>query len=141
MKGKLVNQITKGEWALRSSGGPFWLRKSVSGIDGKNGWIYFTALEKSSVERHLYRIKFDGSGMKRMTPEDGTHRVTFSQNSKYYFDSFSNVTTPTSLSLYENNGRLKKVLAGVRTEMAAKLDIQIAELFTIPTSDGFAMPA
>ena len=141
MKGKLVNQITKGEWALRSSGGPFWLRKSVSTIDEKNGWIYFTALKKSSVERHLYRIKFDGSGMKRMTPEDGVHRVTFSPNSKYYFDSFSNVTTPTSLSLYENNGRLKKVLAGARTEMAAKLEIQTAELFTIPTSDGFPMPA
>lgn len=141
MKGRLVNQITQGEWALRSSGGPFWLRKSVSAIDEKNGWIYFTALKKSSVERHLYRIKFDGSGMKRMTPEDGIHKVTFSPNSKYYFDSFSNVTTPTSLSLYENNGRLKKVLAGARTEMAAKLDVQTAELFTIPTSDGFPMPA
>ncbi len=141
LKGKLVNQVTKGEWALRSSGGPFWLRKSVSAIDEENGWIYFTALEKSSVERHLYRIKFDGSGMKRLTPEDGTHRLTFSPNSKYYFDSYSNVTTPTSLSLYENNGRLKKVLAGARTEMAAKLDIQMAELFTIPTSDGFPMPA
>ena len=141
MKGKLVNQITKGKWALRSSGGVFWLRKSVSAIDEKNGLVYFTALEKSSVERHLYRIKFDGSGMKRMTPKDGTHRLTFSPNSKYYFDSFSNVSTPTSLSLYENSGRIKKVLAGARTEMAAKLDIQIAELFTIPTSDGFAMPA
>ena len=34
--GNLINQVTKGDWALRSSGGPFWLRRSIVNIDEKN---------------------------------------------------------------------------------------------------------
>ena len=35
--GELINQVTKGEWALRSSGGPFWLRQSVQNISEIKG--------------------------------------------------------------------------------------------------------
>ncbi|MFQ6113018.1 MAG: S9 family peptidase [bacterium] len=141
MDGKLVNQITKGEWALRSSGGPFWLRKAVTAIDEKNGWIYFTALEKSSIERHLYRIRFDGTSMQRLTQEDGVHNITFSPDGRYYFDRYSNIRTLPSLSVYRSNGQLVRVLAEPRPELLAKFDMQYPELFTIPTSDGFPMPA
>ena len=67
--GQLINQVTSGPWALRSSGGPFWLRRSVVNIDEKNSQVYFTALKKSSIERHLYRIGFDGSGLERITKD------------------------------------------------------------------------
>ena len=63
MKGELVNQITRGEWPIRASAGAYWVRQGVAAIDEKEDWIYFTALEKSSIERHLYRIRFNGSGM------------------------------------------------------------------------------
>jgi hypothetical protein len=72
MDGVLENQVTKGRWALASAGGlPFWVRQTVVGIDEKNNWIYFTALEQSSVERHLYRIRPDGSGFIRISKEPG----------------------------------------------------------------------
>ncbi len=141
LDGKLVNQITKGDWALRSSGGVFWLRQSVSAIDEENGWIYFTALKKSSIERHLYRIRFDGSELQQLTKSDGTHRITFSPNAKYYFSNFSNIITPPTLALYESSGKLKMEVAESRKDLAAKLNIQPVELFTIPTRDGFPMPA
>ncbi|MFQ5772075.1 MAG: S9 family peptidase, partial [bacterium] len=141
MDGKLMNQITKGNWALRSSGGVFWLRQSVTAIDEKNGWIYFTALKKSSIERHLYRIQFDGTRMERLSKENGTHRINFSPDAQYYFDTFSNIHTPPSLSLYQSDGKLKQVLARPRSEMLAMFEFQYPELFTIPTSDGFPMPA
>ncbi|RMF59309.1 MAG: S9 family peptidase [Calditrichaeota bacterium] len=141
LDGKLVNQITKGEWALRSSGGPFWLRRSVSAIDEKHGWIYFTSLEKSSIERHLYRIRMDGTKMQRLSRQDGVHQITFSPNARFYFDRFSNGKTPPSLSLYRNDGKVQQILAEPRTDLAAQLHIQPPEFFTIPTSDGFPMPA
>ena len=53
--GKMINQITDGNWALRSSGGPFWLRQSVVNINKEKEVIYFTSLKESSIERHLYR--------------------------------------------------------------------------------------
>ncbi len=141
MEGKLVNKITRGDWALRSSGGVFWLRQSVPAIDEKHGWIYFTSLKKSSIERHLYRVRFDGSRMKRLTHFDGIHRVTFSPDGKYYLDSFSNAATPPALHLYTAAGKLKKVLARSRIGLADSLHIISPEFFTIPAADGFPMPA
>jgi len=142
MEGKLVNQITKGEWAIRSSGGgPYWVRKAVSAIDEEEGWIYFTAHEKSSLERHLYRIRFDGTGLERLTKEDGFHSITFSPEAKYYFDRFSNVSTLPSLALYRNNGQLMHTIAEPRPEQLEKFEVQYPELLTIPARDGFPMPA
>lgn len=77
LDGRLLNQITKGPWSLLSSGGVSWVRRAVSGIDESNGWIYFTSMERSPTERHLYRIKFDGSGMTRLSTDAGVHRKLF----------------------------------------------------------------
>ncbi len=141
MDGRLVNRITKGDWTIRASSGPFWLRKAVAAIDEENGWIYFTALEKSSIERHLYRIRYDGDGMQRLSQEDGTHAVSFSPDAKYYFDRYSNISTLPSLSLYTNEGRRSLILAEPRPGLLAKYDMQYPELMTIPADDGFPLPA
>jgi len=141
MDGKLVNQITKGEWAIRSAGGGvFWLRRAVTGIDEKDGWIYFTALEKSSLEKHLYRIKMDGSDMKRLTDEDGTHSISMSPNAQYYFDRYSNISNPPSLALYKSDGSKKLVLAESDLAGFKKYDAQFAELTHVPARDGFMLP-
>jgi dipeptidyl-peptidase-4 len=142
MKGKLVNQITKGEWAIRSSGGgPYWVRKAVTAIDEDESWVYFTAHEKSSLERHLYRIRFDGTGMERLSEEDGFHGITFSPEAKYYFDRYSNISTLPSLALYKSSGQLERLIAEPRPEQLEKFEVQYPELLTIPARDGFPMPA
>ena len=75
--GTLENQVTKGPWALASAGGvAFWVRQALVGVDEKNDWVYFTALERSSIERHLYRVHADGSGLMRLSNEPGTHRIS-----------------------------------------------------------------
>ncbi len=140
-EGKLVNQVTKGEWALRASGGPFWLRQAVKAIDEQHSRVYFTALEKSSVERHLYRVRLDGSGLQRLSKEDGVHEIAFSPNGQYYFDQFSDNHTMPALRLHQNDGRLLYTIAAPRMELLAKFELQYPELFTIPTREGFPMPA
>ena len=83
MNGELVNQITNGDWAMCSSGGGvFWVKRAVTGIDESGEWVYFTSLEKSSVERQLYRVKFDGTKMERLTTGDGAHSITMSPDSE-----------------------------------------------------------
>ena len=139
--GSLVGQVTKGSWALRSSGGPFWLRQSVVNIDEEHRQVYFTSLEKSSIERHLYRIGLDGSGLQRITREEGVHKVSFSPNGKYYFDTYSNINTLPALALYSRDGERLTVIAEPRPELLEELQLQTPELFTIPTTDGFPMPA
>jgi dipeptidyl-peptidase-4 len=142
MDGNLVNQVTKGDWAIRQAGyhspGP---GRAIVGIDENEGWIYFTSIKKSSIDHHLFRIKFDGTGMKRLTQKDGLNRITFSPNAKYFFNQYSDKRTPPSLSLYKNNGEPVLVVAEPRQEILSKFDMLYPEFFTIPTSDGFPMPA
>jgi dipeptidyl-peptidase-4 len=142
MDGQLFNQVTKGEWAIASSGGgAFWIRQAITAVDEANGWIYFTALKESSLEKHLYRIHLDGTGLKHLTKEAGTHRITFSRDAKYYLDRYSNISTPPSLTLHKNDGTPFLSLASARSEIPEKLGMQHPELFTIPAEDGFPLPA
>lgn len=142
LKGELVNQITKGDWAMCSSGGgAFWVKRAVTGIDEDGGWIYFTSLEKSSLERQLYRIRLDGKNMERLTTGDGTHSITMSPNGKYYFDRFSNITTPPSLTLCDARGKMKMTLATPEWGGFKSFEIQAPELLYVPARDGFKLPA
>ena len=140
--GTLVNQVTKGRWALASAGGlAFWVRQSIVGVDEKDGWIYFTALEQSSIERHLYRVRPDGSGFMRISKEPGTHRISMSPDTRYFLDRYSDVRTLPLLRLHANDGSILKTIANPRSELLAQYDVQFPELFTIPAEDGFPMPA
>ncbi|HEX8720194.1 MAG TPA: S9 family peptidase [Pyrinomonadaceae bacterium] len=142
LDGRLVNQVTRGPWALASSGaGAFWVKQAVTGIDEKEGWVYFTALERSPVERHLYRIRFDGTGMTRLSAEPGVHRISMSPDTRLYLDNFSDIRTLPSLTLRRADGSRLSVLAPPRPELIARFDVQYPELLTIPAADGFQMPA
>lgn len=141
LDGKLVNQITKGEWSVHSSGGlAFWVQKAITGIDEDKGWIYFTGQEKHFQEKHLYRIRMDGSGMTRLSDGDGIHAITMSPNTKYYFDRFSNTTTPPSLALHTGDGKVKSVLAESQMAVWKEYQAQFEEHFTVPARDSFPIP-
>jgi len=140
--GALVNRITKGDWAIASNaGGVFWARQAVAAIDELKDWIYFVALEKSSIERQLYRIHNDGSGFSRLSKEKGTHLIRFSPNGLYYVDRFSDVRSLPSLTLHAADGALVQTIAAPRNELLAPYAMQFPELLTIPAQDGFPMPA
>lgn len=142
LDGTLVNRITRGNWTIHSAGGQvFWVDRAVNAIDEKKGWIYFTAQEKSPLERHLYRIRFDGSGMERLSKGEGFHSAAFSPDARYYFETFSNLRTLPSLSLYRSDGRLQQTLAKPRPELLDKFAPQYPEIFSIPAPDGFPLPA
>jgi dipeptidyl-peptidase-4 len=139
--GTLVGQVTRGEWALRASASVFWLRQTIAHVDEKNDWVYFTSLEKSSIEKHLYRVRMDGSGMERLTDEDGTHRITFRPDGEFYLDSRSAIDRLPSLTLHRPGHDEMAVVSPGRPERLERFDLLPWELFTIRTGDGFAMPA
>jgi dipeptidyl-peptidase-4 len=141
MDGTLQNKVTNGDWAMVSSGGlVFWVRQGVAGIDEKNDWIYFTALKDGSVDRNLYRVKSDGSGLARISAGSGVHRITMSPDARFYFDQYSNISTLPALQLHSSDGKQISVIDAPRPELFPA-NIQYAKLQTIPAADGFVMPA
>ncbi len=142
MDGQLVRQVTSGDWALCSDGGDvFWLRQAVQAVDEPGGWVYFSALEKSPLERHLYRARLDGSGFQRLTRRGGTHSVSFSPDGRWYLDAWSTLSHVPSLELYTAAGEEACVVAAPQAELQESLDLVYPELLMIPARDGFELPA
>jgi len=88
--------VTQGPWLVDgrvsfTGAGPGFV------LDERSGFVYFSATEKDPRERHLYRIRLDGTGRTRLTREDGTHRCVVAPDGRFYADTWSDVNTPPRL--------------------------------------------
>lgn len=91
---KLDRQLTKGDFEVLGLGG----------VDEEAGSVYFSANEGDPREQQIYAVKLDGSDMRRISKEAGTHRPTFAPNAKYYAESSSASLTPPKRSVCAASG-------------------------------------
>ena len=86
--GTVKNQITKGDWVVRS----------VDFVDRTNRQIWFQAGGIVPGQDPYFvqycRINFDGTGLTVLTEGNGTHVAQFSPNRKYLVDTWSRVDSP-----------------------------------------------
>jgi dipeptidyl-peptidase-4 len=139
--GTLENAVTRGDWSVHGPGAFYAAPMNSAFVDEKQGWVYFTAMEKSPLERHLYRSRLDGTGMTRLTREDGVHRISFSPDRRFYLDTHSSHSVPPSLSLHDADGKLRGVVAPPLAETLATIALPPVELRTVPASDGYPLQA
>lgn len=126
--GKLVNQITKGNWDVIS----------FEGYDEKLNTLYYISTENGQINRDIYSIKLDGSAKKRLSPQDGTTSAEFSTGLKYYVSTYSNANTPPVYELHSADGKLVKVLennATLKTKMG-EYALSKKEFFTFKNAEG-----
>jgi dipeptidyl-peptidase-4 len=95
--------VTQGSWAVESRVS-FALPTTPYLFEDRSGFLYFTATEKDPRERHLYRVRLDGTGRTRLTREDGVHRVLVSPDGRFYADTWSNTETPPKLTVSSQDG-------------------------------------
>jgi len=129
--GAVKNQITKGNWVVRS----------VDKVDEEKRQIWFEASGmypgKDPYLIHYYRINFDGTGLTAFTEADGNHVVSFSPDRKYYVDTWSRVDAPTVSELRLTAD--KKILTEVERGDIAELKQagwRAPEVFTSLARDG-----
>lgn len=131
MKGKLIKRLTQGEWQVND----------ISFVDETNKKVFFTSPMKNSTDRYLCVVGLDGKGLKQLTVTPGTHNISISPKGKYFTDMFSNVTTPMKTELYSTDGKLIKILNETKNNQYDDYALAKAELFTIPSGDGYNLPA
>ena len=131
LTGRVKNQITKGNWVVRS----------VVRVDEAERQIYFTVggvnPKQDPYFAHGYRINFDGTGMMPLTDADGYHTLSFSPDSRYYVDSWSRVDlAPVSQLRRASDGHV--VLELERGDLTAltKAGWRAPESFTAKGRDG-----
>jgi len=95
--GRVKNQITKGEWVVRG----------VERVDEDKRQIWFRAggirAGQDPYYVHFCRVNIDGSGLEVLTEGDGTHKIEFSPDRRFFLDQWSRVDQPTVTELRDSN--------------------------------------
>jgi dipeptidyl-peptidase-4 len=130
-QGKLLNQVTKGDWDV----------VRVEAFDAKKRLVYFTSTEASPLERHLYVIGRDGKNKKKLSAAPGRHQINMSPNAKYYIDIHSSTDRPKRVELWSTDGKLIKTLEdnSATLDFLEKNAYSPRELMRFTTSDGQAL--
>lgn len=128
-----VRQLTKGSWDVTA----------YYGFDEASKLFYFQAAAKSPLQREVYSIKMDGSGMTALAADKGTNDVLFSKDFSYYLSEYSSATKPPVYSIYNKKGKLQYLLED-NAELNKKLSnfkLPAKEFFSFKTEDGVELNA
>ena len=127
LNGNMLRQVTKGNYEV----------KSFIGWDKKNNVFYYESNEESPLCTAVYKI--DAKGRKtKLSQERGTNNAIFSQDLRYFMNTYTNFNTPPVITLNDNKGKVLKTLVdnAALKERLASMNLGQRELFTFKTSDG-----
>ena len=88
-KGKLIIQVTAGDWEVTS----------YYGYDEKSKRIFYQSVENGSINRDIYAVGLNGKNKQRLSNNVGTNDAAFSADFTYYINTFSSATTPPEYTL------------------------------------------
>lgn len=137
--GRLIRQLTAGHWNVDDFRG-----RAVKAVDEAHRLIYFTATEKTPLERHLYSTSLDTSDpskVQRISHEDGLHSVSMSPDAKFYVDIFNSSLQPPQVTLRGADGEFITYLLENRLDEAHPdapylADNAVPEFGTMAAADG-----
>lgn len=128
--GQLKNQVTKGDFVVTR----------LLRIDEKNRVLFFEANGREQGRdpyfSHFYRVNFDGSNLKLLTPEDGNHDISISPDLKYFVDNYSKPNIPPVSVLRDMNGKLISTLEKADISALVASGWKAPEPVTVKSADG-----
>jgi dipeptidyl-peptidase-4 len=128
LNGKLINQITKGNWDVTD----------FKGFDESKNTLYFRSTENGAINRDVYSIKLNGNDKKRLSTKEGFTDFEFTNGYKYYISNYSDANTPNVFELHSIDGKLIKTLED-NADLKNKLKeytISPRKFFKFKTSEG-----
>ncbi len=130
-RGRLVRQLTNGEWEVRN----------YYGVDDSNGWVYFSASKDSPIADNIYRVSVNGGEIQRLADGEGTHTASFNSTFTHFIHSRSDVNTPAQTDLRRADGSVVRVISENKVPVLAQYKLGKTEFLKVKTRDGFEMEA
>jgi dipeptidyl-peptidase 4 len=129
-KGKLTNQITSGAFHC----------EDIESIDEKNRVLYFTANGREPnldpYYLNLYRVNFDGTGLKLLTRAEFENASSMDDNSRFFVNTYSRVNTAPVSQLQDNNGKVIMELEKTDMSGLTEAGYKFPEPFKVKAADG-----
>jgi dipeptidyl-peptidase-4 len=124
-EGKLIKQITSGNWVV----------VDFLGLDAKEKTAYYTSTENSPINRDLFSVDLKTNKRTRLTSEQGTHAVTLNAQATSFIDNYSNTETPRVIQLISTKGVKEKSLL-VSTNPLKDYSLGEMNISSIKAADG-----
>ncbi len=93
-EGKLVRQLTSGDWVV----------DEVEAINKQTGDIYFSGRKDTPLEKQVYKTNVDGDDITRISKLGAYRDAVFSGDASIYIDKFSTINSPYQVSLNKASG-------------------------------------
>lgn len=106
--GKLVRQLTKGNWEVNE----------LIGFNKKNNEVIITAAKESPMEKHGYAVNLKNAKLTRLDKEPGTHTILASEDGMYFSDVFSSAGVPRRSLIRSTDGKYEKTILDAPNTLA-----------------------
>lgn len=83
-QGKLLNQVTKGDWLVND----------IAGVNANEKELIITATKESAMEKHIYTVNWQNGKINRLDDAPGIHVVDVNTNGTYIIDRYQNKDIP-----------------------------------------------
>src|SRR5690606_25089142 len=125
LNGKLLNQVTKGNWLVNE----------IVGKNEKKKQLLITSTQDGAMEKHLYSVNWETGKTERIDSEKGYHHFTVNDAGTYAIDNWSNETTPRKIDVLSTD---KKFIRNLLTAQNPLADYQMpkVENVTLKADDG-----
>jgi len=112
--------------------------KNILGMSKDKKHLYYSATGENPMNTMVYDFNVKKKRSTLMTTIEGSHRVSVSDNGKYYFDSYSNGNTGNKSLIYSSKYKSKKQIVKLLNNSINKLKdhkIGVTEIGTIQSKD------
>ncbi len=126
MDGKLVKQLTSGNWDVTK----------MYGYDADAKKIYYQSAERSPLDRDVYAVNLKGKKT-LISTKVGTNNANFSSAYNYFINSWSDANTPPVYTVNKANGKVVRVLEDnhALVNRLKEYAISPVEFFTLTTPE------
>ena len=127
LNGQLLRQIVTEKYVV----------KAVYGFDEKTGDTYFAANPNGPLEQQVMVAHANGK-VEVLSKQAGVNNAIFSQNYKYFINSWSDINHPVQYTLCQNNGKTLLTLIDNQKlqQKLAGYELGTKEFFSFTTSEG-----
>lgn len=123
--GKLLNQITKGDWLVND----------IAGVNADKKELIITASKESAMEKHIYSVNWTNGKMNRLDNAPGIHVVDVNTSGTYIIDRYQNEDVPRVAVVKATDKNWSKTILTAPNPLAAYNRPKI-ENVTLKADDG-----
>lgn len=98
--GKLIKQLTKGNWMVTE----------LSGIDPDGMKAFYSSTTESAITRNFYSVDLKKATITKLSSNEGTHTIALNDDASYFIDTYQSTQTPRTIYLKSTNGKSSRTL-------------------------------